>query len=107
MQLQNLLTLNIIQGEEINYTLFTETIRVLDVLNWLNISFRDASDQIERKEFHNDAVNNNLDLRMFMNRWADRTNHCIAHNEPFHQSQDFNPCEFHWLLTTHVKTVML
>jgi hypothetical protein len=46
MQLQNILTLNIIQGAQVNYQLFTETIKVLDIIHWLNFSFRDKVDQI-------------------------------------------------------------
>ena len=66
MQLQNILTLNIIQGTQINFQLFTETIKVLDIFHWLNFAFKDQSEQIDKKEFHNDAVNNNLDLRQLM-----------------------------------------
>lgn len=40
---------------------------MLDLIQWVNSCFKDKVDQIEKKEFHNDAVNNNLDLRMFMN----------------------------------------
>ena len=42
-------------------------------MHWANTTFKDKADRIERKEFHNDAVNNNLDLRMFMAHWAERT----------------------------------
>ena len=42
-------------------------------MHWINATFKDKADRIERKEFHNDAVNNSLDLRMFMAHWAERT----------------------------------
>lgn len=51
---------------------------MLDILQWLNCTFKDSKDQIAKKEFHNDAVNNNLDLRNFMLQWADRTVMALA-----------------------------
>ena len=44
MQFQNVLTLNIIQGVQINYRLFTETIQVLDLFQWVNSNFKDSVD---------------------------------------------------------------
>ena len=44
MQLQNILTVNIIQGFQVNYQLFTGTIQVLDILQWLNVTFKDQKD---------------------------------------------------------------
>ncbi len=107
MQMQNILTLNIIQGVQVNYQLFTDTIMMLDILQWLNFTFKDKSKQIEKKEFHNDAVNNNVDLRLFMVGWAERTLESVKNGQPFANSEQFNPCEFTWLMTPHLKTVML
>ena len=87
--------------------MFTGTIHVLDILQWLNCTFKDQKDQIAKKEFHNDAVNNNLDLRNFMIQWADSTIKALAQDQPFQHSEQFNPCEFHWLMTPHIKTCML
>ena len=42
-------------------------------MHWLNFTFKDAEDQIDRKEFHNDAVNEVLELRILMDSWANRT----------------------------------
>jgi len=42
----------------------------LDILNWVNQDFVPKEDRIELKEFHNDAVNNNLDLKPSMVDWA-------------------------------------
>ena len=67
---------------------------MLDLINWVNICYKDEVDQIEKKEFHNDAVNNNLDLRLFMAQWADRTFHQIHKNLPLTRSQQFNPCDY-------------
>ena len=81
------MTLNIIQGAHINYQLFTESIKVLDILNWVNCHYKDQVDQIEKKEFHNDAVNNNLDLRMFTAQWATRVFEQIHKDLPMVRSQ--------------------
>jgi len=72
MQMQNILTHNIIQGV-VNAQLFQETVKVLDILHWLNFTFKDRTDQIDKKEFHNEAVNQELELRALMDQWANRT----------------------------------
>jgi hypothetical protein len=59
MQLQSLVTINIITGVA-KMDLLVNCIKVLDVLQWVNQRLRDL--KIEKKEFYNDAVNNNLDL---------------------------------------------
>ena len=46
MQLQNILTHNIIQGH-INPELFRETVKALDIMHWLNFVFKDKKDQID------------------------------------------------------------
>lgn len=76
-------------------------------MQWINFTFKDTADQIEKKEFHNDAVNNNLDLKMFMALWADRTMQAVTQNVPLTHAQQFNPCEYTWLMTPHIKTCML
>lgn len=40
--------------------LLVNSIKVLDVLQWINQKLREK--KVEKKEFYNDAVNNNLDL---------------------------------------------
>lgn len=60
--LQTLLTQNVIGGV-IHALLFQETIKVLDIFHWLNFTFKDQKDQIDKKEFNNDAVNSALELR--------------------------------------------
>ena len=52
-------------------------------------------------------MNNNVDLRMFMVQWAEKTLHQVKSNVPFSYSDQFNPCEYTWLMTPHLKTVML
>ena len=63
---------NIIQGV-INPELFEQNVKMLDTLHWLNFTFKDTKDHIDKKEFTNDAVNSDLDLRALMDQWANRT----------------------------------
>jgi hypothetical protein len=39
----------------------------------VNFSLRDKKNKVEKKEFYNDAVNNNLDLDMQMVQWIKAT----------------------------------
>ena len=69
MQLQSLITINIVTGVA-NMDLLKAAVRVLDLLWWVNRWFKQKGEQIEMKEFHNDAVNNNLELKPSMTEWA-------------------------------------
>ena len=73
MQLQSLMTMNIVAGGVPNYELIVVCVRMLDIFFWINQTFRDPIDQIEKKEFHNDAVNNNINLSNIIKEWANRT----------------------------------
>lgn len=53
--------------------LLVNSIKVLDVLQWINSTLRDSKGRVEKKEFYNDAVNNNLDLDMQMAQWIKAT----------------------------------
>ena len=106
MQMQNVLTQNIIQGV-VNAALFQETVKVLDILHWLNFTFKDQKDQIDKKEFHNEAVNSELELRDLMDQWANRTKVQVRNGVQITHANQFNPCSYHWLFTPHTKTIML
>jgi len=61
MSLQSLLTINIIT-EEINFDLLEETVKIIDLL-WRVNQMKPISVRIQPKEFHNDAINNSVDLK--------------------------------------------
>jgi len=44
----------------------------LDVFHWINDRFLN-SNALEKKEFYNDAVNNNLRLKNVIKEWASLT----------------------------------
>ena len=68
ISLQSLLTINII-GEEIDLTLLEETIKIMDLL-WRTNKLKPIHEQIHDKEFLNDSINNNVDLKESMKIWA-------------------------------------
>jgi phosphoribosylaminoimidazole carboxylase (NCAIR synthetase) len=68
ISLQSLLTINII-GEEIDLTLLEETIKIMDLL-WRTNKLKPIHDRIHDKEFLNDSINNNVDLKESMKIWA-------------------------------------
>jgi hypothetical protein len=61
MCLQSLLTINIIT-EDINFELLEENVKLIDLL-WRVNKMKPQSEQIHPKEFHNDAINNSVDLK--------------------------------------------
>lgn len=71
MSLQSLLTINIL-GEQINFPLFEDTIKFLDILFKVN-KIKPKDQQILDKEFNNDAINNSVELKTQMFMWAKQT----------------------------------
>jgi hypothetical protein len=72
MQLQSLITINIITGVA-RMEMLMNSIKVLDILQWINSKLREKKERIEKKELYNDAVNNNLDLDGQMIQWIKAT----------------------------------
>ena len=75
MLLQNLITINIISAgpfNPVNVKLIECCVLVLDIFHWINDKFHQAH-PIEKKEFYNDAVNNNLRLKAQIKEWAGQT----------------------------------
>ena len=54
-------TINIIT-EDINFELLEENVKLIDLL-WRVNKMKPQSEQIHPKEFHNDAINNSVDLK--------------------------------------------
>lgn len=53
--------------------MLVNSIKVLDILQWINSKLREKKEKVEKKEFYNDAVNNNLDLDFHMVQWIKAT----------------------------------
>jgi len=67
MNLQSLLTINIISGE-INLELLEQTVITLDLMHFLNKQ-QSHTEQIHALEFQNDAINENVDLKPTIHQW--------------------------------------
>ena len=80
---------------------------MLDTVHWLNLTFKDKKDQIDRKEFQNDAVNQTLELRGFMDQWSNKTKVQVRNGVEITHGNIFNPCSYHWLFSDHNKTILL
>lgn len=69
IQLQSVVTANIVVGV-VDMALLKQSVDFLDILDWVNKDLLPKEEQIAVKEFQNDAVNNNLDLKDSMSDWA-------------------------------------
>ena len=87
--------------------LIENCIVVLDVLHWVNKTFKAKKDQIETKEFYNDAINNNLRLKNAMAEWAKQSKIQIRNGLKISHGTTFNICSYHWIFNPHLKTQML
>ena len=99
--------MNIVAGGIPNYELIVVCVRMLDIFFWINQTFRDPIDQIEKKEFHNDAVNNNINLSNIIKEWANRTKVQVRNHQKITHATSFNLCSYHWILNPHNKSKML
>ena len=82
-------------------------VRMLDILYWVNLTFRDTVDQIEKKEFNNDAVNNNINLGPSIKDWSNRTKVQVRNHQKITHATTFNLCSYHWIMNPHNKSKML
>lgn len=69
--MQGTITLSIISGMP-RLSLIKASVKVMDIIYWINQTFKTAEDRIKKEEFHNDAINNNIELRDMMIKWAKR-----------------------------------
>lgn len=107
MQLQGLITINIITGV-VKMELLIACVKVLDIINWINFKLKtNQKDRIDKKEFYNDAVNNNLDLKPTIQQWIKTTQIQIRNSQPISHSNQFNLCSYHWILSPHNVTIMI
>lgn len=88
--------------------LLKKAIYILDILYWVNRNFKATSgQQIPSKEFYNDAVNNNVELKPSMANWAKQTKIQVRNCQSITHGNLFNLCAYHWILNPHQKSVML
>jgi len=68
----------------VSLDLLRKAVSVLNILYWVNYNFKISNRRhalsitsseipINRQEFNNDAVNNNVDLRQMMIEWVENT----------------------------------
>lgn len=82
-------------------------VNTLDIFYWINGNFRDKINQVEHKEFINEAVNTSSNLDPEMQQWAKLTGIQVRNNQPVAHSNIFNVCAFHWIISAPNKRNML
>ena len=64
-------------------------------------------DRIEKKEFFNDAVNNNIDLEPSIRDWAKRHVKAAKDGKELVPSVSFSLVDYHWILDLKHRVSML
>jgi hypothetical protein len=95
--MQGVITLSIISGMP-KLPLIKAAVKVMDIIYWINQTFKSAEDRIAKDEFFNDAINNNIELRGMMVDWAKRAQIRMRNGGPKTESPIFNLCDFNWIL---------
>jgi hypothetical protein len=81
-------------------------VKTLDILNEANNMFT-RKFKISYKEFHNDAINKEVNLRHHIRVWADEKVRCFERKIPFDRHKDFTLCNYPWILNVEHKVDLL
>jgi hypothetical protein len=95
--MQGIITISIISGMP-NLDLIKASVKVMDILFWINSTFRTVEDRIKRDEFYNDAINNNIELKSMMISWAKTAAIRLRNGKPKQEDPMFNLCDYTWIL---------
>lgn len=102
---QSILCFQIIQGDkgDIDMEILEEVIRFM---NWFHIANQLRHEKLDSKDFHNNEINNSVDLTSQMQDWSDYVLAQLEKDEPveFPIDEEFNLCAFNWILNTHSKS---
>jgi len=105
---QSILCYQIIQGDkgtqgEIDMELLEEVVRLM---HWFHVANDLRAEKLDPKDFHNNEINNSVDLTAQMQDWSDYVLEALSKDEPVEYpiDEEFNLCAFNWILNTHSKS---
>lgn len=79
---------------------------MIDVFNEAN-NKKAMKDRVEYKEFYNDAINKDTNLRDHFLIWIDERERCRDMRIPFDRLREFTLCSFPWILDSANKAELL
>ena len=100
------MTLNIISGMP-RLDRIKASVKVMDIIWFINYAFIAPDERIDKKEFFNDAINNNIELTPFVIDWAKRHSSATRHNKEVTPAAAFNMCDYQWILDLKHRALML
>lgn len=80
--------------------------RVIDVFNEAN-NKKPIKERIDYKEFYNDAINKEVNLRDHFESWIIEREKCRQSRQPFDRLRIFSLCSFPWILDSANKAELL
>lgn len=92
--------------QEIDSSRIEKAVKTLDVLNEANNMFKRKS-RIPYKEFHNDAINKEVNLRKHIRVWVDGKVLAMERQQPYDRHRDFTLCNYPWILDVEHKVDLL
>ena len=78
----------------------------MDLLHDVNKS-REVIHQIDFKEFYNEAINNEVDLKMHYKTWAICMDGALKNKQPFDKHRHFSLVSYAWILDAANKDAIL
>lgn len=81
-------------------------VRVLDIFNEAN-NRKPLKERIPYKEFYNDAINKEVNLKDHLLTWIGEREKCRIENRPFDRHRIFTLCSYPWILDAANKAEMM
>lgn len=81
-------------------------VRVLDIFNEAN-NLKPFLDRVDYKEFYNDAINKEVNLKDHYIMWVSERDRCRQQKRPFDRLKIFTLCSFPWILDSANKADLL
>jgi len=104
-KLQQFITIPIM-CQDIDSMKIEKAVKTLDVINEANNMYK-RKFRIAYKEFHNDAINKEVNLRKHIRVWVDGKVYAMERNQAYDRHRDFTLCNYPWILDVEHKVDLL
>jgi len=104
-KLQQFITIPIM-CQDIDSMKIEKAVKTLDVINEANNMYK-RKFRIAYKEFHNDAINKEVNLRKHIRVWVDGKVYAMERNQVYDRHRDFTLCNYPWILDVEHKVDLL
>jgi hypothetical protein len=100
------MTNNVVSGSP-RLDLTKGCVKVIDIIYWVNKTYKPLESKIEVKEFFNDAINENINLDPHLIHWARNAHMRMRNDAKLPGSRTFCLHDYQWLMPLKEKSRMI